>query len=104
MRFRLNDKQLEHLRPYVKDSSILDLGAADLEGAQLMIDLGARDVLAVDRFEMPRPSSSRITTKRTQFQHLEDTRPVEELDLGFTDRARKADIVDAILETAEADR
>jgi len=76
MRFRLNDKQLEHLRPYVKDSSILDLGAADLEGAQLMLELGARDVLAVDRFEMPRPSISRITTKQVQFQHLEETRPV----------------------------
>lgn len=31
-------------------------------------------------------------------------RLAEELDLGFTDRARKADIVDAILETAEVDR
>ena len=76
MRFRLSDKQLDHLEEYVKDSSILDLGAADLEGAQLMLELGARDVLAVDRFEMPKPSSSRITTKTTQFQYLEETRPV----------------------------
>lgn len=76
MQFRLNDNQLERLRPYVKDSSILDLGAGNLEGAQLMLELGARDVLAVDRFEMPKPSSSRITTRTTQFQYLEETRSV----------------------------
>lgn len=64
------------LEPFVKDQSILDLGAADLEGSELMLELGARDVLAVDRSSMPAPSSSRIETRVTQFHQLEETRPV----------------------------
>ena len=76
MRFRLSDHQLRQLKPYVKDQSILDLGAADLSGSELLLDLGAQDVLAVDRNRMPTPSSNRITTRVAQFHQLEETRPV----------------------------
>ena len=74
--WRLSSRQLELLEPFVKDQSILDLGAADLEGSELMLELGARDVLAVDRSSMPKPSSDKITTRVTQFHLLEETRPV----------------------------
>ena len=74
--WRLSVEQLELLEPFVKDQSILDLGAANLEGSELMLELGAREVLAVDRTHMPKPSSSRITTRVTQFHLLEDTMPV----------------------------
>jgi hypothetical protein len=76
MRFRLNEEQLEALEPFVKDQSILDLGADDLEGSELMLEMGARDVLAVDRHQMPTPSSSKITTRVTYFHNLQEVRPV----------------------------
>ena len=76
MRFRLSDEQVTQLEPFVKDQSILDLGAAELTGSELLVELGARDVLAVDRNRMPKPSSNRITTRVVQFHQLEETRPV----------------------------
>jgi hypothetical protein len=76
MRFRLSDDQVRQLEPFVKDQSILDLGAAELAGSELLVELGARDVLAVDRNRMPTPSSELITTQVTQFHMLEETRPV----------------------------
>ena len=76
MRFRLSEDQIRQLEPFVKDQSILDLGAAQLEGSELLVELGARDVLAVDRNRMPAPSSSRITTRVELFHNLEETRPV----------------------------
>lgn len=76
MRFRLSDEQVRKLEPFVKDQSILDLGAAELIGSELLLELGARDVLAVDRHPMPTPSSSRITTLEAHFHQLEETRPV----------------------------
>jgi len=76
MRFRLSEDQIRRLEPFVKDQSILDLGAAELAGSELMVELGAQDVLAVDRNGMPTPSSSSITTRVTQFHLLEETRPV----------------------------
>jgi hypothetical protein len=76
MRFRLSEDQIQQLEPFVQDRSILDLGAAQLEGSELLLELGARDVLAVDRNRMPKPSSSSITTRVAQFHMLEETRPV----------------------------
>lgn len=72
----LSDTQLKQLVPFVKDQSILDLGAGELGHAELLLELGARDILAIDRFKMPKPSSSRITTKVTQFHDWTESRPV----------------------------
>lgn len=74
--FRLSDEQTAELEPFVKDRSILDLGAGWLEGSRAMLELGARDVLAVDRHSMPAPGSSAITTRTVHFADLEETRPV----------------------------
>lgn len=73
---RLSKQQLEELGPFVKDQSILDLGAGELEGSEMLLELGARDVLAVDARAMPEPSSSRISTRCCQFHQLRETRPV----------------------------
>jgi len=76
MRFKLSEDQARQLEPFVKDQSILDLGAAELLGSDLLVELGAQDVLAVDRHPMPTPSSSRITTLETHFHQLKESRPV----------------------------
>ena len=75
MRFRLSHDQIRQLEPFVKDQSILDLGTAELTGSELLLELPARDVLAVDRNKMPKPSSSAITTRVELFHNLEATRP-----------------------------
>lgn len=76
MNWRLNEKQLFHLRAVVKDQDILDLGACDLAGSDMLVELGARSVLAVDRNRMPTPSSERIITKQCYFHQLDEVRPV----------------------------
>lgn len=76
MPWRLSDAQVLELRPFVKDQRILDLGAADLEGSRLMLELGARDVLAVDRHEMRPPRTDKIETRVAYFHDVKETRPV----------------------------
>lgn len=73
---RLSKQQLKELGPFVKGQSILDLGAGDLEGSEMLLELGANDVLAIDARDMPDPSSSRIRTRVCRFHELRETRPV----------------------------
>lgn len=76
MNWKLSEAQMLELAPFVQGCDVMDLGAADLRGSKLMLELGASSVLAVDRNPMPKPEDSRISTEMNLFHNVREVRPV----------------------------
>lgn len=76
MNGRLSTAQEAAVAPYVHGQRVLDLGAGDLALSHVMVAMGAQDVLAVDRHQMPVPQTPKIQAYVSYFHDLEETRPV----------------------------
>lgn len=74
--FYLSPEQSEAVAPVVRGRKVLDLGARDLQGTKAMLELGAAEVWAVDRNEMPRVSDPRVRTEINFFHNLQESREV----------------------------
>lgn len=64
----LNKAQAEALRSVVTGVVVHDLGAGDLSLAEQVLDLGALQVVAIDKEPLPRVHSSGITYHRGYFE------------------------------------
>jgi hypothetical protein len=54
----------------------MDLGADDLSGTRALLDLGAREIWAVDRNPMPKTDDPRIRTEVNYFHNLTEAHEV----------------------------
>lgn len=69
--FGVVTKEMDYaLVPHVRGRVVWDLGAGFLTHAKRLLELGASEVVAVDKEEMPDPSSPRITRVRSHFTDL----------------------------------
>lgn len=75
---RLSNAQVDALRPFVAGRRVADLGAGQLNLSLALVAMGAAEVLAIDKREMPAVQSPRLVLLRSQFGDVR-----LELDVAF---------------------
>jgi len=68
---QLNEAQREALKPFVADKVVHDFGAGNCLLAHVLLELGAKRVICIDRHTMPPPETERVETWEG---HYEDFR------------------------------
>jgi len=84
----------EVLGPLIDGRTIYDLGAGDLAHSHLLVTLGAREVVAVDKAPMPKPRSEQIVRLQGHFGELAVPDRIEVAFLGWPQTYRMPGLID----------
>jgi hypothetical protein len=69
---RLSDAQSRAIRPYIVGRKVHDLGAGDMKLSGILVDLGALEVIAIDKQIQTIQSNPRIKPILSYFDHYKD--------------------------------
>jgi hypothetical protein len=70
---KLTPAQQEAIKPFLKGLTVHDLGAGDLELAQQLLTLGASEVVAIDRHQMPKDHPEGVRTVVEYFHNFRES-------------------------------